>query len=290
MRRFVATLFAGLLLAVLVPTPGSSADVIYGVTIDGRGLDAKRHSAINHDGVIYVNVVRAVRAFDGLLAFGRGGSLRITIDGRILHCRIGSVMAQLENGGTVKLTGAPFVYNGDTYVPVASIATLAMARYTVDTKHHVVRLTLGANAASEPAPTMPPETSEETSDLSPLQALTITPSATADALGLHARAEIVNTTSKPYVMAFAGSQQFVFVVVRNGSEAWTSQSSSAPPGPSKFRLDAGATTTVTSDWPGFAKAGPGRYSLRVRLLRAIPIDTPPVSLDALAPGPPSPTP
>jgi hypothetical protein len=86
-------------------------------------------------------------------------------------------------------------------------------------------------------------------------------------------------------MTFAGSQQFVFVVVRNGSEIWTSQSSSAPPGPSTFRLEAGAKTTVTSDWPGFAKAGPGRYSLRVRLVRAIPIDTPPVSLDALTPGP-----
>jgi hypothetical protein len=284
MRRFVATLLAGLLLAVLAPTAGSSADILYGVTVDGRGLDAKNRSAINHRGVVYVNVVRAVKAFDGLLTFGRGGSLRVTVNGRTLHYRIGQRTAQLENGQVIKLPGAPFDLNGDTYVPIASIATLATARYVVDTSHHVVRLTLGATSGFDAPPTMPPEQGEDVADLSPLQALTIKPSATADAQGLHARAEITNTTNKAYVLAFAGSQQFVFVVVRNGSEVWTSQSNTVTGAPSTFHLEPGETTTVTADWPGFSKAGPGRYSLRVRLVRAIPIDTPPVSLDSVTPS------
>jgi hypothetical protein len=120
--------------------------------------------------------------------------------------------------------------------------------------------------------------------LSPLQALTFTPSATTDATGMHARVEIKNTTDKPYAVNFPGPQQFAFVVSRNGTEVWTSQKSNAAEGSSTFRLLPGETTTLKEDWPGYLKAGGGRYTLRVRLLKAIPIDTAPVSLGEIAPG------
>jgi hypothetical protein len=267
----------------LAPVPSFGADVVYGVLIDGRPLDAKRHSGLNHDGVTYINVVRAVKAFDGLLTFGRGGQVRVTVNGRALRYRIGKRTAQLDNAGTVTLRGAPFVLNGDTYVPLASIATLGNARYTVDTHRHIVNLLMRAGLGYDAVPTMPPDQPEDVSDLSPLQALTIKPAATADATGLHMRAEISNTTPKPYVLAFPTADQFIFVVARNGSEVWTSAAASPAATPSTFHLAPGATTTIVADWPGFAKSGPGRYSLRVRLVKAIPLDSAPVSLDSIAP-------
>jgi hypothetical protein len=286
MRRFAATLLAGTLLSVFAPLPSFASDVVYGVLIDGRPLDAKRHSGLNHDGVTYINVVRAVKAFDGLLTFGRGGQVRVTVNGRALRYRIGRRIALLDNAQTVALRGAPFVLNGDTYVPLASIATLGNARYSVDTHRHIVNLMMRSGVGYEPVATMPPDQPdqpEDVSDLSPLLALAIKPAATADAMGLHMRAEIANTTTKPYVLAFPTADQFIFVVARNGSEVWTSAAASPAATPSTFRLGPGSSTTIVADWPGFAKAGPGRYSLRVRLVKAIPIDSAPVSLDSIAP-------
>jgi hypothetical protein len=275
------------LLAVLAPVPTLSAtDTVYGVLIDGRPLDAKRKSALNHGGVTYINVVRAVKAFDGLLTFGRSGQIRVSINGRTLRYRIGRLTAILDNSSTIALRGAPFVRAGDTYVPLASIVTLAAGRYAVDTHRRLVYLSLQHGVGYEAVPTMPPDLPDDVSDLSPLQALSIKPSATADATGLHARAEITNTTEKPYVLSFPGSDQFVLVVARNGSEVWTSPPTEGTGVPSTFRLDPGASTTVAADWPGFAKSGPGRYSLRLRLVKAIPIDSAPVSLDTLAPTAP----
>jgi hypothetical protein len=288
MKRFAATVLVGVFLSVLAPVAAPAADVVYGVMLGGRPLDRLHGSALNHDGVTYINVVRAVRAYDGLLTFSNGGSVvRVTVSGRSLLYKIGSRMAQFDNGSAIKLSGAPFSYNGDTYVTVASIALLAGGRFSVDKVGRVVNFCRGSGPSQAQATQLPdvPESNDLLTDLSPLQALSIKPSATADATGLHARAEITNTTAKPYVLNFPGPEQFVLVVARNGTEVWTSQPTGTAKGPSTLRLQPGETTTVSQDWPGFLKAGPGRYTLRVRLRRTLPLDTSPVWLDAIAPGP-----
>jgi hypothetical protein len=285
MRPSLAAFLAGSCLLVLAPIAGRAADVPYGVTVDGRRLDAHGRSGRNHNGVAYINVVRAVKAFGGLLTFGHDGIVRVSIDDRTLTYRVGRATALLDNATVVKLRGAPYLASGDTYVPVVSIATLAMATYTIDTRAHRINLQLGRTAGFAPVAGGTPEAGEDDVSLSPLQALSLKPSATTDADGLHARVEVTNVTQKPYSIAFPGPQQFVFVVARNGSEVWTSQSEAISGGPSMFTLQPGEATTFRQDWPGYLKAGAGRYTLRVRMLKSVPIDTPPVSLGVSTPGP-----
>jgi hypothetical protein len=259
--------------------------VPYSVFLDGRRLDGHHPSGRNHAGAAYVNVVRAVQAFGGLLTFGHGGVVRVSISGRTLTYRVGQRTALLDNTTVVRLRGAPYVDNGDIYVPVVSIATLAMAKYTIDTHVRRISLQLGRSPGFAPAAKGATEGEEDDVSLSPLQALSLKPSATTDADGLHARLEITNVTQKPYSIAFPGPQQFVFVVARNGSEVWTSQSEAIAGGPSTFTLQPGEATTFQQDWPGYTKAGAGRYTLRVRMLKSVPIDTPPISLGVSTPGP-----
>ena len=285
MRLSLAALFAGSCMLVLAPVAARSADVPYSVFLDGRRLDARHPSGRNHVGVAYINVIRAVQAFGGLLTFGHGGVVRVTVSGRTLTYRVGQRTALLDNATVVRQRGAPYVDGGDTYVPVASVATLAMAKYTIDTHVRHISLQLGRSAGFAPVAKGPPEGEEDDVSLSPLQALSLKPSATTDAAGLHARVEITNVTQKPYTIAFPGPQQFVFVVALNGSEVWTSQSEAISGGPSTFTLQPGEATTFQQDWPGYTKAGAGRYTLRVRMLKSVPIDTPPISLGVSTPGP-----
>jgi len=262
------------------------ADVPYTVIVNGRLMDAHSPSARNHGGNLYVNVVRAVKAFDGLLTFGRGGTVRVTVNGRTLNYRVGRSTAILDNTTPIRLRGAPYLDHGDTYVPIGSIGTLAQATVAIDPTRHRVTLTLGRSFGyATPVPKVVPEPNEDDVGLSPLQALTFNASATTDTAGMHTRVEITNKTEKPYAINFPGPQQFVFVVARNGSEVWTSQTTTVSGGPSSFRLLPGETTTLLADWPGYLKAGAGRYTLRIRMLKAIPIDTAPVSLGVSTPGP-----
>lgn len=261
-----------------------AADVPYAIFIDGRPLDAGHNSALNHRGVVFVNVVRAVKAFNGLLTFDRGGVVRVSIGTRMLTFTNGVRTATLD-GIPLPLAGAPFRSLGDTYVPLAPVATLARARLTVDRRAHRALLTLGASEGyAAPAPTI--ATSGDIQP-SPAQALTFATSATTDAEGLHARVDIGNTTPKPYTIDFPTSAQIAFVVSKNGAEIWNSTSAEAVPAnvPSRLTIDARGSTTVTENWAGFARLGAGRYTLRVRLLTANPIDTSPVSLGIATPGP-----
>jgi hypothetical protein len=149
--------------------------VPYSVFLDGRRLDGHHPSGRNHAGAAYVNVVRAVQAFGGLLTFGHGGVVRVSISGRTLTYRVGQRTALLDNTTVVRLRGAPYVDNGDIYVPVVSIATLAMAKYTIDTHVRRISLQLGRSPGFAPAAKGATEGEEDDVSLSPLQALSLKP-------------------------------------------------------------------------------------------------------------------
>jgi hypothetical protein len=255
-------------------------DVPYGILVDGRPIDAAHRSGLNRDGILYVNVVRAVKTFNGLLTFGRGGLIRVSIGTRSMRFTIGSRTAVLD-GATMRLAGAPFRLSGDTYVPLAPIATLGGAKLTVNRHLHQAALNLGAGEGfAQPAPT-----SSEQSELqpSPTQALTFATSVSSELDGLRARVDIDNTTSKPYTIDFPTDAQIVFVVSKNGSEVWNSSPGEHPPHPSSLTIEALGSKTVTGTLPAIARLGPGRYTLRVRLFTAVPLDMAPVSLGVTAP-------
>jgi hypothetical protein len=283
------------LVSVFTPLVARAADVPYAVTIDGRPIDARGASGLQHNGVMYVDVIRAVKTFDGLLTLGAGGLTRVTIGTRTIDFRIGNRNAYV--GTTrLRLPGAPFVANGDTFVPLATIANLAMAKVTIDTVHHLDRLTLPTPPAPTPtpAPTVSPAATSDEIVPSPAQALHIATVARSDPAGLHARADITNRTGQPYTITFPTARQIEFIVSRNGTEIWNSGIDPAmtggaspvpdPTGGSSLVVPARGTTSMAADWRDYAKAGVGRYTLRVRLLTAIPLDEAPISLDNPQPG------
>jgi hypothetical protein len=134
----------------LGPAAGRAADVSYSVYVDGRPLDAGTPSGLQHRGIAYVDVVRAVKTFDGLLTFAPGGVTRVSIGGRTLDFRNGRPSVR-SGDARRRLPGAPFVENGVTYVPLATIAALASAKLSLDPVNHRYLLTSAPQRAL-PAP------------------------------------------------------------------------------------------------------------------------------------------
>jgi hypothetical protein len=139
MKRILAA--CGLVL-FLVPAAASAADVTYHIFIDGRPLDRRSPSGLSRKGVVFIDVVRAVKAFDGLLVFEKDPrSFLVTIRGRSLRFHLGEAAAKLDDS-TITLPGAPFRRAGDPYAPVAAIADLAGAKVSIDARTHVADLKL----------------------------------------------------------------------------------------------------------------------------------------------------
>lgn len=265
----------------------SAADTRYSVTIGSRPLDSRGHSALLHRGVAYVNVVRAVKAFDGLLTFDPGGVVRVAVRKRTMVFTAGSRDALLDGVTRVRLSGAPFVLDGDTYVPVAAMASLAGAQFRVDGKARIVDFEPGAGEAYPAASATAAAEAADSDEVlpSPAQALSFVPTATVDAAGLHAKVDIVNRTGKPYTVAFPGGTHVAFVVSRNGNEVWNSAAGEPAAPASTLTLGPRQTKSESADWPAFAKAPAGRYTLRVRLMTAAPLDSAPISLGVATPAP-----
>ncbi len=260
-----------------------ATDQPYGVAIDGRRVDAGTPSGRRRNGVFYINLIRAVKSFDGLLTFAPGGVAHVTIGVKTVDFRVGSSVAR---SGTTKLQlpGPPFVFDGDEYVPLATMAALASAKVRIDRVHHRELLTSASASSQNDAPA-PPASADDIVP-SPAQALAVVTTFHVDAGGLHARADITNKTAKAYRLDFPTSRQIEFVASRDGSQVWSSSPERvSSSGGSVLVIAARGTQTVTASWPDYAKAGSGRYTLRVRILTPIPLDEPPVSLGVAAPSP-----
>ena len=252
------------------------------MVVDGRNFDRTRAttSALVRSGVTYVDLVQGVRAVGGWLSFGPGGSPSVTVGGRTLEFTIGRKSATLE-ARSVPLPGAPFVLDGDTFVPLVAVATLASAKLTVDAHDGRASLALGQGDGYA-APARPDPGNVDDIAPSPTQALAFATTGSIDATGLHARVEIGNLTKKPYVLSFPSARQIAFVLWRNGNEVWSSVENVSGTEPSKLTIPANGTNVVSSDWPGVDRLGEGRYLLRVRLMTQIPLDITPISLGVVS--------
>jgi hypothetical protein len=277
LRRGGAALTVGLALFV-APLGSGAADVRYDVLVGGRPLDRAGHSGLLHRGVTFVNIVRAVKAFSGLMVFLPSGVVRIAVGKHAFVFTVGSREALYDGTTPIHLHGAPFVLAGDTYVPASAIATLTGSTVTVDARRRAIDFEPGASSAeAEPSPAP-----------APAQALSFVPSATADAAGLHARVDIVNVTDKPYTLAFPGGTQLAFIVSGDGREVWNSATERTGGPAGTLTLGPHEAKSATADWPGFAQLPPGRYTLRVRLLTVPPLEGAPLRLGVATPAP-SPT-
>jgi hypothetical protein len=143
MKRFLAVFACALSLGGLLSVTGSvsAKDAVLRVVLDDRPLDAKVPTGLIHDNTAFIDVVRATKAFDGLLTFGKNDhSVNVTIRSRTAQFVVGSRHGSVAGVSTV-FTGAPFNLYGEVYVPLTAIAKLANAGLTVDLKRGVARLT-----------------------------------------------------------------------------------------------------------------------------------------------------
>jgi hypothetical protein len=120
-----------------------AADRPYAILLDGRPLsdNPKDSGGLFHDGVVFIDAVKATKAFSGLLTFANAGrTVRISIAQRTAVFTKGRLSARLD-AGSLKLSGAPFIYNGDLYVPLTAVAKLARSTASIDRASATARLT-----------------------------------------------------------------------------------------------------------------------------------------------------
>ena len=126
----------------LSANPARATDTVYTVQVDGRPLteDPKDTGALSHDGVVYVDVVKITKAYSGLLTFSDGGAtVTVSIEKRTAAFTKGRPVARLDTG-SMKLSGAPFIYNGDLYVPITAFARFAKSKVKIDKAARVAQL------------------------------------------------------------------------------------------------------------------------------------------------------
>ena len=128
--------------------PACASEVPYAVTISGRPLDARHPGARDRSGRLFINLVRAVRAFNGLLTFGPLET-RVTVSGHTIVYHVGKAIAE-EDDESQPLLAAPFIENGDTFVPLSSFADFVSAAVTIDRDRHRVDLSPGKDASVVP--------------------------------------------------------------------------------------------------------------------------------------------
>jgi hypothetical protein len=114
-------LVAGLVAVVLALAPALAKDQLVKLTLDGRPVDRVGGIALLHDGLVYADSVDLVKTFDGLVVFA-GTSERIEIRGHVGTFTAGMRGATVDQV-RVLLPGAPFVRNGDLYVPLEFFIT-----------------------------------------------------------------------------------------------------------------------------------------------------------------------
>ena len=131
MKRLAAALALTATL-VFAAAPALATDRIVKLTLDGRPVDRNGADvALLHGGVIYADVVKLVKSFDGLLTF-QGKAVVVSIGTTTATFTAGSRTAKIGDGA-VTMRGSAFVRNGDLYVPLDTFITrVANAKLRVD--------------------------------------------------------------------------------------------------------------------------------------------------------------
>jgi hypothetical protein len=250
-------------------------------------LPSATPDALERGGVVYIDVSRATRIFDGLVTYS-GDAIRLSVQHSVGDFRVGRTAARLS-GVAVTLPGAPFREYRTIYVPISTVVVrLAGARLHLDRQAHLAQILVGTARPAAPraspvaAPSPQASLSDDGSSLQPSlgQALLLTPSGSVDATGLHVRVDIANRSASPVVATFATGAQVAFLVFRNGTEVWNSTAGHMfTQAVTTLHFEPHSTQSFSDVWTGFAGAGPGRYELRAKLLTEAPLLSSPISLD-----------
>jgi Copper amine oxidase N-terminal domain len=143
----VRRLAAASLLALALGASALARDTAVKLTLDGRPVDREGGIALEHQGVVYADVVDLVKAFDGLLTF-HGKTVVVTLSGTTAAFTAGSRTARLGLGA-VTMRGRAFERKGDLYVPLDFFVTqVAHARVRIDKSFAHADIFVNANPLS----------------------------------------------------------------------------------------------------------------------------------------------
>ncbi len=135
-KAAAALLGAAVILAFGSPV-ASAADVPYALHLNQRDtLPSTTPDALERNGIVFIDIVRATRIFDGLLTLS-GNGFQLSIQHNVGKFQIGSTRATIGDA-SVKLPAAPFRKAGEIYAPIVTIVVkLGGARLHIDSTAHV---------------------------------------------------------------------------------------------------------------------------------------------------------
>jgi hypothetical protein len=114
----------------------SAADAVVELTLDGRPVDRHAGSAILHHGFVFADAIDLTKCFDGFITLLPGGAATITIGPNTGTFRPGLRRATI-NAMLVALPAAPFIHDGDLFVPLEPfIKDIAAASVRFTGRHH----------------------------------------------------------------------------------------------------------------------------------------------------------
>jgi hypothetical protein len=109
-----------LILAASLGTAALAANTTVKLTLDGRPVAGNGVVALNHNGVVYADMILLNKTFSGLMSI-KGKTYSTVVRGHAVAFTANSPIGVFQ-GRKVRLPARPFLLNNSLYVPLAAFA------------------------------------------------------------------------------------------------------------------------------------------------------------------------
>ncbi len=131
MRPF--SIVCALVLASALGTTALAANTTVKLTLDGRPVAASGVVALNHNGVVFADMILLNKTFSGLMSI-KGKTYSTVVRGHSVVFTANSQVAVFQ-GRKLRVPGAPFLLNNSLYVPLAAFARGIGVQVRIDPSH-----------------------------------------------------------------------------------------------------------------------------------------------------------
>ncbi len=155
MKRFSLAIATATTMLLATSLGALGADTQVKLTLDGRPVDRTGGNAIARNGVVLADIVDLTRAFNGLLTFPDRTSVTVTLNGTTVRYHAGVKTAN-ANDKPVALRAAPFMHNGDLFVPLQEFVAFGGATVALAPGRADIRINANPSSGGTPAPASSP--------------------------------------------------------------------------------------------------------------------------------------
>ena len=131
MRPF--SIVCALILTATLGTTALAANTTVKLTLDGRPVAASGVAALNHDGVVFADMILLNKTFSGLMSI-KGRTYSTVVRGNSVAFTANSRVAVFQ-GRKLRLPAAPFLLNNSLYVPLAAFGRAIGVPIRIDRSH-----------------------------------------------------------------------------------------------------------------------------------------------------------